>query len=166
VKRETAICLLLTIAALAGGLVLACAKDKADKDEPVYCMLPLKAWMDECGFTVQMDGINEMTLDEAYDSCKNGYGKTWQNFLHCYHEFFLKQGRSCEAFAECAPEHGLSTDDDSAADDDDASPADDDTTPADDDTTPADDDTSPADDDTTPADDDTTPADDDTSPTD
>ncbi|NLH50548.1 MAG: hypothetical protein GX444_18390 [Myxococcales bacterium] len=156
-KRETTIWLLLTVAAMAGGIVLACAGDTGGKEGPVYCLLPLQAWMDECGFSVKMDGVNEMTLDEAYDSCKHGYGKVWQYFLHCYHEVFLKEGRDCEAFAECAPDHGLPTDDDTA--DDDSSPVDDDTTPVDDDTTPADDDTTPADDDTTPADDDTSPTD-------
>jgi hypothetical protein len=141
----------LAVTTLAVALALGCAEDKREyKDKkPGRCHDAIETWQDVCGFSINLDGVNEMDYDAAYDSCVHGWGKTWELFIRCYFKGYKEGGDSCDAFADCAPKHGFI----SGEADDDTSPADDD----DDDTSPADDD----DDDTSPADDD-----DDTSPTD
>jgi hypothetical protein len=125
---------------LAGIVGYGCAEDDK-KDEPPQCRQPLEAWLNTCGYAINLDGLNEMSFDEAYDSCRHGYGKLWEFFIHCYNEVY-RDGGSCEAFAECVPKHGFISDDDDDDDNDDDD--NDDTSPPDDDTSPADDDTSPA----------------------
>ena len=150
---------MVLIFAACGAALFSCGKEKKEEEKKVDCRTPLTAWYEKCGFSVAFNDVDAVSFDEAYQSCQQGYGKMWNLFDHCYFAAYKKNGDSCEAWAECVPEHGFITDDD-----DTTSPTDDDATPpTDDDTTPTDDDTPPTDDDTPPTDDDTTPvADDDT----
>jgi len=122
---------------LALGLALSCGDDDEDDEREIDCQTPLQVWINQCGFSVNLEGQSELNYAEAYDSCHHGYGQVWRYFVRCYEHDYLDSGGDCAAFAACVPEHGFVSDDDDDDKPDDASPADadhnDDTSPADDD---------------------------------
>ena len=142
-RRVWPLLFVLLVLAVAG----ACQKSEKENEKKVDCANPLRTWIDTCGFTVKLDGVDALSYDDALGSCQAG-GKLWDKFRRCYYVGYLDNDNSCEAFAECAPEHGFEQDDDTVDDDVDDDTVDDDLTDddsVDDDTT--DDDTT--DDDTT-----------------
>jgi hypothetical protein len=104
----------------------ACQKSEKGSEKKVDCTNPVRTWIDTCGFTVKLDGVDALSYDDALGSCQAG-GKLWDKFRRCYDVGYLDNDNSCEAFAECVPEHGFEQDDDTADDDADDDTVDDDT---------------------------------------
>ena len=85
-----------------------CGNDDDDDDGGGThdCTEPLQFFYD-CGYAVTFDDIETVTYEEAWDSCQTGYGRMWRDFVHCY-----RNSETCEGLADCLPEHGFVTQDD------------------------------------------------------